>query len=131
MVISYAVQRINGFNFGNLKMKSAVLKTIVIFAVTLIPLTAKAWDGTTAGKINTIDVTGGTNYGFRVSLEGGPALCGNAHTWAFLNETDSNYQTYVSVLLAAKAAKMTVRLYTTRVGSNANGFCQIGYIQVN
>ena len=39
-----------------------------------------AWDGMTTGHIRTIDVTGGDNYGFRVSLEGMPFLCGNSHT---------------------------------------------------
>lgn len=90
-----------------------------------------AWDGMTTGHIRTIDVTGGNNYGFRVSLEGGPLLCGNSHTWAYINEADSNYQTYVAVLLAAKAAKQSVTLYTNRQNNASDGYCHIGYISVN
>ena len=106
-------------------------KAFCLVVVALMSSSVNAWDGTTTGHIRTIDVTSGNNYGFRVSLEGVPALCGNSHTWAFLNDTDSNYQTYISVLLAAKAAKMTVTLFTTRVNAAPDGYCKIGYISVN
>lgn len=88
-----------------------------------------AWDGAVSGKVRTIDVTGGNNYGFRIALEGSPKLCGNENSWAFINVSDSNYQTYVAVLLAAKAAQFDVRVYTNRT-SDENGYCRIGYIAV-
>lgn len=74
-----------------------------LFSLLLLSTNAlAAWDGTVSGKISSINVTGGENYGFRVSLANSPKLCGNNHTWAYLNESDSNYKTYISVLLAAK-----------------------------
>lgn len=60
----------------------------------------------------------------------GPKLCGNQFDWAFLNETDSNYKTFVSVLLAAKASQMSVTLHTNRTGGLDSGYCQIGYLSV-
>lgn len=97
----------------------------------VVTYSASAWDGIIVGKIASIDVTAGNNYGFRVSLEGSPAICGNAHTWAFLNETDSNYQTFVSVLLTAKVSKQNITLYTNRAGADSAGYCHIGYIQIH
>jgi hypothetical protein len=89
-----------------------------------------AWDGIIAGKINAIDIAPGQNYGFRVSLTNSPKLCGNSHTWAYLNESDSNYQTFVSVLLAAKMADKQVVLYTNIENASGQGYCHIGYISL-
>ena len=89
------------------------------------------WDGNVSGLVSQIEVTDGTNYGFRVYLSGNPKLCENDHSWAYLNNSDSNYNTYVAVLLAAKAAKQTVRLYTNRKDQSATGYCHIGFIVVN
>lgn len=95
----------------------------------LFSVKAFSWDGHVSGKIYNIDVTGGENYGFRLSLDGGTkSLCGNNHKWAYLNESASNYQTYVAVLLAAKMADKTVILYTNQKGGN--GYCEIGYVSV-
>ncbi|MDR6985121.1 hypothetical protein J2X32_003778 [Rheinheimera pacifica] len=104
------------------------MKTLLFFIVLLLSVPAFAWDGQIYGKIQDIEVTGGGNYGFRVTLEGSPSMCGNANAWAFLNDTDSNYQTYVSVLLAAKAAKMSVTIFSVR---RVDGYCHIGHIRVN
>lgn len=87
-----------------------------------------AWDGSVEGKIQNIDVAPGENYGFRLSLQNSPKLCGNDHTWAYLNKSDSNYETFVSVLLAAKMAERSVRIYTTKETASGNGYCRIGYI---
>jgi len=89
-----------------------------------------AWDGTLLGKINSIDVAPGQNYGFRISLVGFPKICGNDNTWAYLNESDSNYNTYVSVLLAAKMADKNVVVYTKRETSSGHNYCHIGYISL-
>lgn len=90
-----------------------------------------AWDGTVTGTISQIHVTGANNYGFRVYLEGKPKMCGNEHNWAYINESQSNYNVYVSVLTAAKASNQTVKIYTNRKGATADGYCQIGYIVVS
>ena len=88
------------------------------------------WDGYERGKIVRVDVTGATNYGFRIWLEGHPKMCANIDpsntaNWAYLNETDSNYQIYISVLLSAKAMGKDVTVYTKK---GSNGYCKIGYI---
>lgn len=105
------------------------MRKIIICIFIFFSLHSFAWDGQVSGKVIRIDVAGGQNYGFRVYLDGLPKLCGNNHTWAYLNDTDSNYQTYVAVLLAAKAANYNVRLYANKEGSNA--YCHIGYITIN
>lgn len=103
-----------------------------LFVLLSCPFIVSAnWHGSVTGKIKTVDVADGNNYGFRVTLNGSPKLCGNEHTWAYINEADSNYQTFVAVLLAAKAAQFDVRLFTTRKNNTANGYCRIGYISVN
>ena len=91
---------------------------------------ASSWDGSVTGKIVRLDVTGGNNYGFRVRLEGAPALCGNQHSWAYVNESDSNYKVYVSALMAAYTTGKKVSLYTNREGRSGNKYCHIGYIMV-
>ncbi len=101
-----------------------------ILAIYIISFSGYAWDGVKTGKVGSVDVTGGTNYGFRVVLEGAPKLCGNGHGWAYINEPDSNYQTYVSVLLAAKMAGSTVTIYANQERNSGNGYCHIGYISV-
>lgn len=106
------------------------MKHLLIFFFITFPCLANAWDGAVNGKVIAVDVTGGSNYGFRIHLKGAPRLCGNDHTWAFINENDSNYNTYVSALLAAKAAQFNVTVYTNRVGGE-NGYCKIGYISVH
>jgi hypothetical protein len=88
---------------------------------------AYAWDGNAIGVPVRVDVTDGNVYGFRISLAGYPTLCGNTDTWAYINLADSNYNTYVATLLAAKAAGSTVQLYTSRDAGNR---CHIGYIAV-
>lgn len=83
-----------------------------------------AWDGTVTGYINTIDVTDAENQGFRITFTQGEKFCGTS-TWAFINKSDSNYETYVSVLLAAKLSSKLLTIYTTKQSS---GFCKIGYM---
>ncbi|ALQ07358.1 hypothetical protein WNY97_10520 [Pseudoalteromonas fuliginea] len=87
-----------------------------------------SWDGALAGKINTIDVAPGQSYGFRVSFIGAPKLCGSSHAWAYLNESDSNYNTFVSVLLAAKMGDREVVIYSNKETSSGQDYCHIGYI---
>ena len=107
-------------------MKLSLILTIALLSSVHVNA---AWDGTNSGKIHGIDVAApGDNYGFRISLDDGTTkMCGNNHTWAYLNETDSNYQTFVSVLLAAKMAEKSVIVYTNK-DSSSNEYCHIGYI---
>lgn len=111
-----------------MKNKIVCIGLIVLCAISS---SAFAWDGTPEGKIAAIDVTAGGNYGFRVYLQGYPSLCTKqadgqpGDTWAYINETDSNYKTYVSVLLAAKTAGTRVKLHTTNTTGSR---CKIGYI---
>lgn len=83
-----------------------------------------AWDGTVTGYINTIEVTDAENYAFRITFTTGEKFCGNS-TWAYINKSDSNYETYVSALLTAKMARQPVTIYTLKQSS---GLCKIGYM---
>ena len=101
-----------------------------IFAVMvtlMLSTSAYSADGTVTGYIDRIDDTGGTNYAFRIRLEGDPPMCGNANKWAYVNESDSNYQTYVSTLLAAKMAGAQVNILSDQATS---GYCNIIYMSV-
>lgn len=87
---------------------------------------ASAWDGIVSGKVSQLEVTAGGNYGVRVTVTNAPGglMCTGGATWAYLNETDSNYKVYVSVLLMARATGASVSVYSTRVGA----YCQIQYL---
>jgi hypothetical protein len=87
---------------------------------------AHAWDGTVTGKITNMDVTGGSNYGVRISLYGVANMCTGGPGWAYLNDADSNYKIYVAALMMAKAQNNNVVIYSNFDGS----YCHIGYISV-
>ena len=107
------------------------MKCIFIIMMALVSLSAQAWDGTVSGIVSKIDVTSGNNYGFRVYLEDSPKLCSNANAWAYINESDSNYQTYVAALLAAKMSQSKVTLYTNWVNGDPDDYCKIGYVVIH
>jgi hypothetical protein len=88
--------------------------------------TAHAWDGTVSGAVYAVEITGGNNFGFRVFISGVTNMCGSGSNWAYLNESDSNYKTYVAAILAAKAQGSPVTVFSTLEG----GYCHIGYISV-
>jgi len=112
---------------GNCRRIAAGIRKWVMASLLVAGLPAWAWDGAPSGKITSIDVTAGTNYAFRVYLNGGAvALCTNGTSFAYLNEADSNYKVYVASLLMAKAQNSTVTLFVNTEG----GFCHIGYIGV-
>jgi hypothetical protein len=104
-------------------IKNLLKAACVICSICLIS-SAYAWDGAAVGIPWQIHITDGPNFGFRIFLQGGPALCGNGVNWAYLNSADSNYNTYVASLLMAKAQGTQVQLYTNR---DSNGYCHIGY----
>lgn len=87
---------------------------------------AFAWDGVNSGTIAGFDVTHGQNFGFRLYLNGVSTMCTGGQNWGYLNETDSNYKTYVGILMMAKAQGSSVTVFTNTV----NGYCQIGYLVV-
>ena len=105
--------------------------TFRITILTVLMLTgirpALAWDGVASGTIAAVEITGGNNFGFRVFVSGVTNMCNTGSNWAYLNETDSNYKTYVAAILAAKAQGSSVTVYSTV----ASGYCQIGYISVH
>ncbi|MEX0336619.1 hypothetical protein [Vibrio tubiashii] len=106
------------------KILSCLVLIVTVFSSNLF-----AWDGVQKGKVGQIHVTGEENYGFRVTLTSGVTLCGNQHTWAYLNKSHSNYDSYVSAFLSAKFAGAHVTIYTNKDGGS-QGYCRIGYIVV-
>ncbi|WP_421144900.1 hypothetical protein [Aeromonas dhakensis] len=102
-----------------------------LFGLSLLSFSSLAWDGATSGKISKIDVAPASNYGFRVYLDGDKKLCGNANSWAYINGSDSNYNTFVSVLLSAKASNATITIYANQEKQSGEAYCQIGYISMS
>lgn len=98
----------------------------IISALLFAAPTAFAWDGVATGTISTFQVTQGGNYGFRVTLNNMANMCTGGPGWAYLNDTDSNYKTYVAAILYAKAQGSNVTVYSTLEGI----YCHIGYISV-
>jgi hypothetical protein len=103
------------------------ISCIVLAGSWLAASAAYAWDGVVSGTVVAFEVTGGNNFGFRVFISGVTNMCGTGSNWGFLNETDSNYKTYVSAILTAKAQGNSVTMYTTV----DNGYCRIGYLSVH
>lgn len=109
-------------------MKSHMYFLPIFLFFTLLPFRSIAWDGMIYGKVRAIHVTGHNNYDLRIELEGSPKLCGNEHQWAYLNQSDSNYQTFSSVLIAANLANKNITIYTNQEKTSGNNHCHIGYI---
>jgi len=45
------------------------MKILYLTVLFSLSVNTYSWDGNVLGKVKSIDVTGGTNYGFRISLE--------------------------------------------------------------
>ncbi len=102
----------------------------LLFALLVILSTgsfAEAWDGIVVGTIATIDVTAGNNYGFRIYFEGAPPMC-NGQNWAYLLDTDSNYNAYLASMLTAKVSNLGVTVW---VNQDSSGYCHIGYMSIH
>lgn len=95
---------------------------ITLAAVSMVPLDVSALSVT--GTVTQVDVADFTNYGFRVYLANVP-MCGNSSTWAYLPNTDSNYNVYAAALLTAYVQKTQVIVYSN---PDSNGFCLIYYV---
>lgn len=109
-------------------MSTRPLRIYLLALALTLSTTAFAWDGTVTGQISQIDVTAAEGQGLRIQIAGVSSMCGNSISWAYLNESDSNYKVYVAAALAAKAARDTVTLYTTR---DVAGYCKLGYFVVH
>lgn len=102
----------------------SVFRSVLVASVLFSATTAYAWDGVQTGYPGALQVTQAGNYGFRVTLKTPDVMCGNANTWAYLEPTDSNYATFVAVILSAQARGARVTFYSNRDGS---GYCRIGH----
>jgi hypothetical protein len=107
-------------------MMRTIRKALAVAGACFIFVNAHAWDGSTAGVPGGLEVTGAGNFGFRVSLASPVPMCGpSTPGWAYVEPTDSNYSTYVAVILMAKSHGTSVTVYTIR---DANGYCRIGHL---
>jgi hypothetical protein len=85
-------------------------------------------DGSITGQIAALLTVGSAsgapgNYDFRVFLVGNPVIC-NGQSWAFLNVTDSNYNSIVANILSARASGAIITLNWVPVSN----YCQIGSV---
>lgn len=94
---------------------------------------AFSWDGAVAGKISSLQVTSDQNMGFRVSMNDQSGnelkLCGDNHNFAYLKRDDSNFEVYVSLLMAANFSKSDVTVYSNYDETSTN-YCRIGHVTV-
>lgn len=99
---------------------------VVLLLSTLASFQASAYDGTANGKIGQIDVTDNSNFGVRVYMAGYPTMCTGGGNFAYLYNTDSNFNVYVASLITAKAmgSPVTIQSYTV------SGYCHIAYLAV-
>jgi hypothetical protein len=113
-------------------MKSVLSNTLVAL-VLCCSQGAFAWDGVVRAKVATVDVVGSaggapSNYDLRLSLEGGPTMCGaSTPNWAYANISDVNYRAMVALMLTAQSTGKSVEVYSYR---DAAGYCRVGYIKV-
>jgi hypothetical protein len=98
---------------------------IAVIALSFVASSVFAWDGSGTGKVDTISVSNDVSYTFRVSLLPQSPLCGTTNTFAYLNDGETGYKTFVGTLMLAKALGSSVTLYTTR---DASGYCHLGYV---
>ena len=111
-------------------MKLFSLAGLLVFSFLSLQ-TFASWDGIATGTVKQIDVTTEENLGFRVYLKdtnGGNVIHCGTHDMAYLNKSSSNYETYVSLLLAAKMSQTSVVVYST---TDVSGYCLIGYVVLN
>ena len=107
-------------------MTRTIRKVLAVAGACFLFANAHAWDGVTSGVPGALEVTNGGNYGLRIYLANQTSMCGSSTpTWIYLEPTDSNYSTYLAVLLFAKAQGTPVTLYGIR---EANGFCRLGHM---
>src|SRR3954470_15322096 len=99
---------------------------IIVSLMLIVSTPVFAWDGFASGTVTTIQITNGNNFGFRINLNGVAAMCTGGPSWGYLNEADSNYKTYVAVLMMAKSQGSAVSVYSNL----ENGYCHIGHIAI-
>jgi len=90
--------------------------TFTIFTISSISF-AQAFE-TKTGVIQSLQVFGENNFAFRIRLEGVSEMCSLGENWAYVESTDSNYQTKVSVLMSAFAMGAPITVYTEASSRN-------------
>lgn len=110
-------------------MMCRYLLSLLAAATLLIPRPAFAWDGAKTGRVVRIEATAGNNFAIRVYLDGVDEICGpGSVNWAYINDTASNYQAYVSYIVAARSSGAQLTIYSTAVQTFFGRLCEIGYI---
>jgi len=108
------------------KIKCSALFASVLAVSSMVATPMAYATDNAVGTIATMDVTAGSNYALRVSLTGGATMCTGGPSWAYLNDTDSNYKVYAAALMLAKAQGTRVTVYSLL----ENGYCHIVFITV-
>ncbi|WP_196161764.1 hypothetical protein [Reinekea sp. G2M2-21] len=96
-------------------MKKSILLVAFVFA--FVVTNANAYESK-SGVISKVEVFGEGNYAFRIRFQGNPSLCSLNEDWAYIESTDSNYDTKVSSLLSAFAMGATVSIFTEASSRN-------------
>jgi hypothetical protein len=116
---------LNVQNTDSMKKILSPMARAIFFALFTASSTALAWDGVAVGKISRIEITAGNNFGIRLLFAGNSSsMCNGGPPWAYLNESDSNYKTYVAMIMLAKAQNIQITLFSTL----ESGYCHIGHL---
>jgi len=107
-------------------MKLKNISIYIAIAAAIAGGTARAGPVSASGIMRSYYLSGGNNFGFRISLlqNGMDQLTGCNGNFAYVNITDDNYQSKVAGLMLAYSTKANVVL--TGIVTDSQGFCRIG-----
>jgi hypothetical protein len=130
--VSWGGKRVEAMSKGSSQIGGLARRLLALPTLLLLFLSspAEAWDGIISGKIGAVEVAYCGNYDFRVYAGGlTQDACGAGTTaWSYLNQSDANYQAYISTITSAYIAGKSVTIYVTKDANGAN--CHIGFISV-
>jgi hypothetical protein len=111
-------------------VRKPLFKVIAVATLASVFSVAHATTGTTSGQIGGFVLVTGAggapgDLDLRVSLVGSTVFC-NSKTFAYLNQSDVNYQTTVANLLTARTAGISVAITWSQ---QTSGDCEITSIQ--
>ena len=108
-----------------------VFSVICVSCALLVGSPASADTLQKVGKIKSIFVSGGANYGFRITIysaSGEDQLSDCFYHFAYVNSADDNYQTKLSALLVAYAQQSALNVTISKESDNSCHIVEFGTV---
>jgi hypothetical protein len=107
--------------------KSAKVVASILLGTLSVATPASAQMSNVRGTITKLELTDGTNYGFRVRLAQGTTnvLSHCADSFAFINVGHNNYPAMTALLMASYIEKRSILL---TVDKQADTYCRIAFV---